>query len=55
MVVQGPGWYGGSAWKVFEERGDGLHWIADADEYGDFIVGKDKSPTGQFIPWDELN
>lgn len=47
--------HGGSAWKVFEERGDGLHWIADADEYGDFIVGKDKSPTGQFIPWDELN
>lgn len=46
--------HGGSVWKVFKEENDGLHWIADADEFGDFIVGKHKGPTGQFIPWDQL-
>ena len=46
--------HGGSAWKVFQETGEGLSWIADADEYGDFIVGKYKGETGTFIPWSEL-
>lgn len=41
-------------WKVFKEESDGLHWYRDADEFGDFIVGKHKGPTGQFIPWDHL-
>jgi hypothetical protein len=39
---------------VFEEKSDGLHWIADADEFGTFIGGKHKGPTGQFIPWADL-
>jgi hypothetical protein len=46
--------HGGSIWKVFEERRDGLHWIADADEFGDFIEGKHKGPTGLFIARNEL-
>ena len=47
--------HGGSAWKVFRESSDGLEWLADADKYGDFIVGKHKGDTGKFIPWKELN
>jgi hypothetical protein len=46
--------HGGSKWKVFREESGGLRWTADADEFGDFIVGKHKSPTGQFIPWGDL-
>jgi hypothetical protein len=46
--------HGGSAFKVFKETGKGLEWIADADKYGDFIVGKHKGPTGLFIPWKHL-
>jgi len=46
--------HGGSAWKVFEENKKGLQWIADADQYGNFIKGKHKSATGQFIPWKHL-
>jgi hypothetical protein len=47
--------HGGSVWKVFQETKKGLKWIADADKYGDFIVGKHKSPTGTFIPWGDLH
>ncbi len=32
-----------------------LQWYRDADQFGDFIVGKYKGPTGQFIPWKQLN
>jgi hypothetical protein len=46
--------HGGSAFKVFKESGKGLEWIADADKYGDFIVGKHKGPIGLSIPWKEL-
>lgn len=46
--------HGGSVWKVFSEGPRGLNWIADADEFGDFIVGKHKGPTGLSIPWSEL-
>jgi len=46
--------HGGSAFKVFKETGKGLEWIADADRFGDFIVGKHKGPTGLFIPWSQL-
>ncbi|MGW0895371.1 RHS repeat-associated core domain-containing protein, partial [Saccharopolyspora sp. NPDC002578] len=46
--------HGESAWKVFEEGKKGLTWRADADEYGDFIEGKHKGPTGLFVPWKEL-
>ncbi|MEV5714138.1 putative T7SS-secreted protein [Amycolatopsis mediterranei] len=46
--------HGGSAWKVFRETDKGLRWVADADTYGDFIVGKHKGPTGLFVPWKEL-
>lgn len=47
--------HGGSVWKVFKGDSEGLHWIADADKAGDFIVGKHKGPTGQFIPWKDLH
>jgi hypothetical protein len=43
------GGHGGSAWKVFREVPKGLEWIADADEQGNFIIGKHKSPVGLFI------
>jgi hypothetical protein len=46
--------HGGSAFKVFRERGKGLEWFRDADQFGDFIGGKHKGATGQFIPWKEL-
>jgi hypothetical protein len=46
--------HGDSAFKVFKETGKGLEWIADADKFGDFIVGKHKGPTGLFIPWKHL-
>lgn len=46
--------HGGSAFKVFRETGTGLQWFRDADQFGDFIVGKHKGPIGQFIPWKEL-
>lgn len=42
--------HGGSAFKVYEETKKGLPWIADADQYGDYIVGKWKGDTGYFIP-----
>ncbi|MEZ2661647.1 hypothetical protein ACBP89_27305, partial [Aneurinibacillus aneurinilyticus] len=43
--------HGGSTYKVFKEAKGGkeLHWIADADEYGNFIEGKHKSNTGTVI------
>jgi RHS repeat-associated protein len=46
--------HGGSKWKVFEETGSGLQWRADADEFGDFIIGKHKGPEGMSIRWKEL-
>jgi len=46
--------HGGSVWKVFTEESGGLRWIEDADEFGNFIEGKHKGPTGLFIPWAEL-
>ena len=42
-------------WKVFRETAKGLVHCADADQYGDFIIGKYKRPTGRFIPWSELH
>ncbi len=42
-------------WKVFDEKAKGLEWKADADRYGDFIVGKHKGPTGTSIPFSELS
>ena len=47
--------HGGVVWKVYEETSKGLEWVADADEYGDFIDNKHKGPIGDFIPWDELH
>ena len=47
--------HGGSTWKVYEESSRGLIWRADANQYGDFIVGKHKSDVGTFIPWKDLN
>jgi hypothetical protein len=47
--------HGRSAWKVFDETSDGLRWKADADQFGDFITGKHKGPTGLEIPWSDLN
>jgi RHS repeat-associated protein len=47
--------HGGSVWKVFREKGSGLEWVADADEFGDFIKAKHKGSTGEFIPWKETS
>jgi len=47
--------HGGSAWKVFQETGKGLEWLADADKYGDYLGGKHKGPIGLFIPWKDLH
>lgn len=44
-----------SAWKVFDETAKSLEWKADADRYGDFIVGKHKGPTGTSIPFSDLS
>jgi hypothetical protein len=41
--------HGGSAYKVFEKRGNELRWVADADEYGNYIPNKYKGPTGMRI------
>ncbi len=41
--------HGGSVWKVYVEAPEGLRWIADADEQGNYIVGKWKSPDGMFV------
>lgn len=38
-------------WKVYNEMGDGLHHLYDADQFGDFITAKHKGPVGRFIPW----
>ncbi|GMX63969.1 hypothetical protein Elgi_04390 [Paenibacillus elgii] len=40
--------HGGSAYKVFEKRGGELRWVADADEYGNYM-DKHKGPTGKRI------
>ncbi|MEU5756300.1 RHS repeat-associated core domain-containing protein [Streptomyces sp. NPDC047829] len=47
--------HGQSAFKVFRETKKGLEWIADADRYGTYIVGKWKGETGRFIPWSKLS
>jgi hypothetical protein len=47
--------HGGSAFKVYEETGQGLQWFKDADQFGDFISGKHKGPTGMFIPWSQTS
>lgn len=46
--------HGKSVWKVFTQEGDALHWLADADEFGDFILNKHKGPTGLVIPFKDL-
>lgn len=46
--------HGKSTWKVYSESAEGLEWMADANEYGDFISGKHKSPVGVSISWKEL-
>lgn len=47
--------HGASRFKVYREEAKGLRWIADADEYGDYIVNKHKGQTGRFIEWKRLN
>jgi hypothetical protein len=46
--------HGGSFWKVFTKKDNKLHWQADADEYGDFIIGKHKGPVGTEINLSEM-
>lgn len=47
--------HGGSEFKVYREAKEGLKWIADADEYGDYILSKHKGDIGKFISWKELS
>ncbi|MBX3254201.1 MAG: hypothetical protein KF862_08690 [Chitinophagaceae bacterium] len=47
--------HGGSKFKVFKETKEGLEWYKDADEFGDFIIGKHKGDIGKFISWKTLS
>jgi len=47
--------HGGSQFKVYKSEGDTLKWHADADEHGNFLKGKHKSPGSKTIPWSELH
>ena len=38
--------HGDSAFKVFKKNGKYLEWVADADEFGNFILNKHKSSVG---------
>jgi hypothetical protein len=42
--------HGGSAWKVFELKGNTLEWVTDADKHGNYIVTKHKGAFGKSIP-----
>lgn len=46
--------HGGCAFKVYQRSGNQLVWIADADEYGDYIYNKHKGPTGKVIDLDSM-
>ncbi len=46
--------HGGSAFKVFKEEGGRLKWIADADEFGNYIENKHKSAVGLIINMKDL-
>jgi RHS repeat-associated protein len=46
--------HGGSKFKVYEETKKGLEWIADADEFGNYMPNKWKGDTGKFVPWSRL-
>ena len=41
--------HGNSAYKVFKEINGCLHWVADADSYGNFISGKHKGSIGLIV------
>jgi RHS repeat-associated protein len=47
--------HGGSVWKVYKQDGNKMIWFADADEFGDFIIGKHKGSTGKSIPIPEFS
>jgi hypothetical protein len=40
-----------SMFKVYVETSGGLRWIANANEYGDYIENMWKGGVGRFIPW----
>jgi hypothetical protein len=46
--------HGGSVFKRFTMRADGLYWDADLDGDGMPIEGKHKGPEGRFIPKRDL-
>jgi len=46
--------HAGVTWKVFRQEKDGLVWIKDATEFGDYVTGKHKSPVDVFIPKSHL-
>jgi hypothetical protein len=39
--------HGGSAWKVYQEIGNKLSWIADADSSGKYLTDKHKGSVGR--------
>ena len=47
--------HGESAFKVYKEEADGLHWIKNATQFGDYTEGMWKGGTGRFIPWSQLS
>ena len=41
--------HGDSSFKVYRKVGKELQWIADADKFGNWIIGKAKSSIGMVI------
>ncbi|MDA0207574.1 MAG: RHS repeat-associated core domain-containing protein [Acidobacteria bacterium] len=46
--------HGGSAFKLYRQKGNKLVWQADLDQAGNIIIGKHKGPIGREIPLSEL-
>jgi len=47
--------HGGSAWKLFEEKGGSLQWVADLDKGLNIIQNKHKGNIGKDIPVKDLH
>ncbi len=47
--LQDKAGHGNSAFKVFKRSNKELKWVFDADEFGNFIPNKHKSPVGMTL------
>lgn len=46
--------HGESRFKQFKMKEGNLEWEADPDEYGDYMLGKHKGPSGRVMPTKSL-